>query len=128
MSVAVAPTTAPDTQEHIDNRWDLHQRFLQAAIADPALFADIPFGVVLFLLPDDDPSFVERELVVGADAVRRGKNVYFKQIRVADLPEPTPVSTEPIPGRRRTFFNWDGSVASQEVTGPDGEWHPVEPE
>ena len=128
MSTVASSAIAPDTQEHQDKRNDVHDRFLLAAIADPALFADVPKGMLLCLLPDDDPAFIERELIVGADAVRRGRDAYFRHIRVADLPEPPPRPGGRTPGQRRTFFNWDGSIDRQEVAGPDGEWHPVEPE
>lgn len=126
MSTAVSPAIEPDTKEHSEKRNEIHRRFLRALIADPARFADIPKDVVLCLLPDDDPSFVERELIVGADAARLGKNVYFRHVRVAELPEPPPRAASRVAGQRRTFFNPDGSIHA-EVVGLDGEWHPVEP-
>ena len=130
MSAKVASAPRPVTteqQEHVDKRLDLASRFLQAGIADPTRLPKVPEDAVTYLLPDDDPAFVEQELAAAADSARRGRDVHLHRVHVADLPELATEPSGPPVGLRRTFFEWDGSIASQELCGPDGEWHKVEP-
>jgi hypothetical protein len=87
MSTEAMPATSADTDRQVDKRLDLARRFTLAGFADPGVFDGIPRDVLLFLLPDDDPAFAEREVVAGAAAARRGEDVYFRHVRVADLPE-----------------------------------------
>lgn len=68
-------------------RLELHRRFLLAGFADTTVFDGIPFDVMLFLLPDDDPTFSEREIAAAATAARAGRDVYIRHVRVADLPD-----------------------------------------
>jgi hypothetical protein len=127
MSTEVAPTGDLGVDADTDRRLTLHARFLRAAFADTSLLRDIPNDVLLVLLPDDDDAYVEREVARAARSARRGDNVYLRHVHVADLPELPTEPTAPPAGLRRTFFEWDGSIASQEIRGADGEWHPVEP-
>lgn len=77
---AVAPPVASDT----DRVFDLLDEFTQSAIADPLLLDGIPNGATLVLLPDDDPEFVERSIQRGVDAIRQGRNVYFRHVGQGD--------------------------------------------
>ena len=88
MTAPITAATAPaaDGEEQTDKRLELHRRFLLAGLDDPTRFDGIPFDVVLFLLPDDDPAFAEREVAAAADTARRGHDVYVRHVRVADLP------------------------------------------
>lgn len=126
-STEVEFTVALDSDAQVDKRVDLNRRFLMAAFADTTLLEDIPRGVMLFLLPDDDPEFVKREVAAAADSARRGQDVYLRHVRVAELPELPEKPGGPPVGLRRTFFDRDGAIARQEVCGPDGAWHAVEP-
>ena len=76
-----------DAPEMVDKRLELGRRFILAGFEDTSLFEDIPLNVTLFLLPDDDPAFVENEIAAGAASARHGHNVYFRHVRSADLPE-----------------------------------------
>ncbi len=60
--------------------------FIRAIIADPSILDDIPNGVTLKLLPAEDPDLVEANIAIGLNAVRKGKDVYFRHVRVADFP------------------------------------------
>ena len=123
MSTEIASIARIDADEQTDRRLDLHARFLQAGVADPTLLVGIPKDVMLFLLPDDDPAFVEREVALAATAARRGKDVYLRHVRLADLPELSP-PTGPQPGdRRATYDPATGGVLSNQILGPDGHWH-----
>lgn len=126
--VATAPK-APSREEqaHIDQWLDLMTRFIDAGITEPTRLPRVPDGTITLLLPDADPSFVERELTAATNMVRRGFDVYLHHVRVTDLPELPAAPAEPTAGLRRTMFAWDGSIASQEIRGADGEWHRVEP-
>ena len=87
MSTHALPTTDRGVHEQTDKRLELVRRFTLAGFEDTSLFEDIPWNVMLFLLPDDDPEFVDQEIIAGAAAARHGKDVYFRHVRTADLPE-----------------------------------------
>ncbi len=70
-----------DSPEQVSKRLDLDRRFLLAGLEDAAIFEGIPQDVRLFLLPDDDPAFVENEIAAGAALARRGHDVYFRHVR-----------------------------------------------
>jgi hypothetical protein len=110
----------------VDRRGDLFRRLLQAGIANPALLPHVEEDALLFLLPDDDPTFVEHEITAAIDSARRGHNVYLHHVRVADLPE-LPERTRAIgtePGTRRATYDPDtGDIVSNQVLGEDGVWH-----
>ena len=72
---------------------DLARLFGLAIIADPSMLDDIPNGVQLVLLPDDDPDLVQTNIAIGLKAIRQGKDVYFRHVRVADFP-PEPELTD----------------------------------
>lgn len=116
---------ALDDDPQVDRRIDLNRRFLQAGFADTTILEDIPRGVVLFLLPDDDPEFVAREVLVAADSARRGADVYLRHVRVVDLPE-LPEPSQPIgtePGTRRVTYEPEtGEMLTNQILGEDGEW------
>ena len=87
MAIDVTLSIDPDSKEQTDKRLDLVRRFTLAGFADTTLLEALPNDTMLFLLPDDDDEYVERELRIGAHIAQRGENVYFKHIRTADLPE-----------------------------------------
>jgi len=121
---SIAPSTRPSG--HDDRRGKLLRRFIQAGIAHPQLLPRVEKEALLFLLPDDDAEFVERELAAAADSARRGQNVYLHHVRVADLPElpepSAPIGTEP--GTRRVTYEPEtGGILTNQILGPDGEWH-----
>lgn len=92
MSADVAvrdPTAATVASKNIK----LQFGFIRAIIVDPSILDDIPNGVTLKLLPDDDPELVEANIAIGLNAVRRGKDVYFRHVRPADFP-PEPELTD----------------------------------
>ena len=106
----------------------LWSRFHAAIFDDPGILDDIPNGATLILVPDDDPALAAREVALGQEALAAGRDTYFRHVRVADLPEaPAASDVTTTVGSRRTLFGWDGSVARQDVVGPDGRWHPVDP-
>lgn len=58
----------------------LQQQFLQAMIADDEVGDEIPNGVLLVLVPDDDEELAEENLRSAMDLVRRGKNAYIRHV------------------------------------------------
>ncbi len=71
---------APDalTQRAISTTFD----FTRAIFADPSILDDIPDGVMLVLIPDDDPELAAAEIEIAA--VRWGEDVYFRHLRPGD--------------------------------------------
>ena len=122
MSTGTAPAPVADKTQ-TDRRVDLNTRYLLAGLADPTLLEAIPRGVTFFLLPDDDPAFVEQEIAFAAHAARRGEDVYVRHVRVADLPELPATTSGPKGGDRWVEYAPDGSVTRNLVFGDDGEWH-----
>lgn len=87
MSAQTAEAVDHATKAQASKQLDLTRRFVRAQLADPALAAEVPPGATLVLLPDDDPAHAEAEMALGLVAARQGRNVYFRHIRLADLPE-----------------------------------------
>ena len=127
MTTVTAPALSTDKEKvQTDQRIDLNTRFLLAGIANPSLLQDIPRGVTLFLLPDNDPDFIEREIAIAGGAARRGEDVYLRHVRVADLPELPPTTLGPHPGDRSVSYASDGTITANLVFGEDGQWHETE--
>lgn len=55
----------------------------RAVLADPTLLDQIPNGVTLVLLPDDDPELAAEQVEAGLFAVREGRDVLFRHVRRA---------------------------------------------
>jgi hypothetical protein len=100
--------------------------FYREAETDPTILERIPFGVTLVLVPDDDPELATIEIEIGQMALRQGRDVYFRHVRIADLPTPPDDDDVSLPaGLRRTLFRPDGSVESVTVLDEEGEWRPL---
>ena len=70
---------APPTIEERIGR--LHATLGRRIIADPAILNEIPNGAALVLLPHDaDDAFIEANIVLGLDALKKGRSVYFKRL------------------------------------------------
>ena len=65
-------------KEIADEDMALTLDFVQTVIDDPESFEDVPNGVMLLLLPDDDPDFVASCIERGVTDIARGRNVYFR--------------------------------------------------
>ncbi len=76
-------TQAPPTiQERIGQ---LHASLGSTIFADPAVLEEIPNGAVLVLLPHDaDDEFVEANIALGLEALRKGFSVYFKRLAAGE--------------------------------------------
>lgn len=70
----------PLTQRAIGTTFD----FARAIVSDPAFLDDIPDGVTLVLIPDDDAELAAAEIEQGIAAVRRGEDVYFRHLGRGD--------------------------------------------
>lgn len=53
---------------------------LAAQIADPALLGDIPHGVHVVLIPEDNPALAAHNMALVPELVARGHNVYIKRV------------------------------------------------
>ena len=80
MTAQIAPIAPPEADESIEaRRTDLHVALGQAILKDPSILEEIPNGAVVALLPQDaDGAFVEAEVTLGIDALKKGLSVYFK--------------------------------------------------
>ena len=54
---------------------------------------EIPNGVTLVLVPTDDPEVARREVEHGLAILGRGKDVYFRHVAPADVPD----ASAPVP-------------------------------
>jgi hypothetical protein len=111
------------------DRWRRYHEL--SSRVDEVLFAnvdefDIPNGCVFWVVSDDDPELTEWVIQRGAEEVRRGRNVYFRHARVADLPPARPSRDNP-PGSRRIEYAAGGTVRRVTVLAEDGAWRDVEP-
>jgi Family of unknown function (DUF5647) len=78
---ATTPTEIdPRTAKIVNRNLELTHGFTQAMLDNPELLNDVPNGVHLVLLPEDDPEMFEVNLRIGLDAARRGENVYLRHV------------------------------------------------
>ena len=75
------PATVADARDpHADRAAELGFAMAEAILADPSTLDDVPNGCALFLLPAEEPEFLERSIELGIGAIRQGRNVYFKHV------------------------------------------------
>jgi hypothetical protein len=127
------PLTSHDRSPDASAYSDLYVDFAAALIADPKLLGEIPNGAMIVLLPEDAPDDHPTEIEAGLVSLSHGRNVYFRHVTAEERQRWRtfrPERDEPVSnvGTRRQRFNPDGSLAADEVLGPDGEWHPFESE
>ena len=68
----------PTIEERIGR---LHALLGRNIIADPSILEEIPNESALFLIPvDADEEFLEANIALGLDALRKGRSVYFKRL------------------------------------------------
>lgn len=80
-TLATMPAQAEIGTSAFDRRTiDLGFDLLDAALDDPRVLDDIPNGAVLVDLPTDEPEYVERAIAMGIDAIRKGRDVYFRHL------------------------------------------------
>jgi Family of unknown function (DUF5647) len=77
---ATPPVVDPETARIADRNLELFRGFNQAILDDPDRLGEIPNGVHLVLLPEDDPEMFEVNLRIGLDAARRGEDVYLRHV------------------------------------------------
>lgn len=63
---------------------ELTRVFSLAVIEDPTILEDIPNGVLLMLMPDDDPEYSATCIERGLAAVAQGRDVYFRRFPQRD--------------------------------------------
>ena len=88
--MTVATTTAVDTAlESVEaDEQSVRERIAaltielgRAIIANASILEEIPDGAGLVLLPDGaDEAFIEANIALGLDALRKGRSVYFKRL------------------------------------------------
>jgi hypothetical protein len=59
---------------------DLAFEFIRETLDDPGILDGVRDGVTFVLVPDDEPALAEANIASGIDAVRRGRDVYFKHV------------------------------------------------
>jgi hypothetical protein len=67
---------------------DLGTALIEAAMDDATVLDGIPSGATLVLLPVDDPAYVDQAIAVGLEAVHRGRDVYFRHLRLPSASGP----------------------------------------
>ncbi len=103
MSNEEAEVTAWE-QALVEKDLELTRVFSLAIIDDPAILEDIPNGVLLMLMPDDDPEYTAISIERGMAAVAQGRDVYFRRFpqrdserRVAEREAPNSVVRTLVP-------------------------------
>ena len=59
--------------------------FSLAILDDPTILEDVPNGVLLVLMPEDDPEYTAISVERGMKAVARGQDVYFRRFPQNDV-------------------------------------------
>ena len=70
----------------ITKNLELGRRFTLSIFEDPSLLDDIPDGITLILIPDDDEELANANMEMMVGAVRSGRNVLVRHIRPSELP------------------------------------------
>lgn len=83
-------TTSTEVDQAKDMRikknLELVRRFTLAIFEDPSRLDDIPDGITLALIPDDDEALARWNLDMALGAARSGKDVLIRHIRPSELP------------------------------------------
>ncbi|MGH2535743.1 MAG: DUF5647 family protein [Thermomicrobiales bacterium] len=75
-----------DDATHAERNITMGFAFTRQILDDPSLLDAIPDGATLILIPGDDPALAEANLAMAIGEVRKGRNVYIRHVRLADLP------------------------------------------
>jgi hypothetical protein len=74
-------TQAPPVTTIEERIGRLHAKLSRTIIANPAVLDEIPNSAALILLPHDaDQEFVDANIALGLDALKKGRSVYFKRL------------------------------------------------
>lgn len=65
---------------------ELVRRFTLSIFEDPSLLDDIPDGITLVLIPDDDAELAQANIVIALGAIRSGWDVLVRHVRPSELP------------------------------------------
>ncbi|MBL7065886.1 MAG: hypothetical protein ISS49_17050 [Anaerolineae bacterium] len=68
--------------EQFRRNHDLFEIFMQQVLDDPELLDDIPNGVNIVFLPDNDPELLEANRELGRIKRQEGKQVVFVQVKL----------------------------------------------
>jgi hypothetical protein len=78
-AASIAQVEVPETIQA--RRIGLHVALGRAIVKDPSILEEIPNHAVVALIPHDaDETFIDAEVALGIDALRRGRSVYFKRL------------------------------------------------
>jgi hypothetical protein len=82
MTAHVASITRVEEVETIQSRrTELHVALGRAILKDPSILDEMPNSAVVALLPSDaDEAFIDAEVSLGIDALKKGRSVYFKRL------------------------------------------------
>jgi Family of unknown function (DUF5647) len=65
---------------------ELGRRHSLSIFEDPSLLDDIPDGITLILIPDDDEELAKANMEMMVGAVRSGRDVLVRLVRPSELP------------------------------------------
>lgn len=71
----------------ITRNLELAGRFTLSIFHDPSILGEIPNDGEIVLIPDDDPQLAESNLRGGIRSIREGKDITFRHIRAAEVPQ-----------------------------------------
>ena len=86
--------TKPRAYGLVERAIDLSFDFGTLILNDPSILDDIPNGVTLVLIPNDDPELAATKIALGIESIHRGEDVYVRHFRrtpeqvVGDTDEP----------------------------------------
>jgi hypothetical protein len=80
MSTTQEALISPETKASVDRNLELVRGYIAAQIEDPDDMEQVPEGAHSILLPDDDPEWFEHNLKMVVDSLRRGANVYARDV------------------------------------------------
>ncbi|MGH2561631.1 MAG: DUF5647 family protein [Thermomicrobiales bacterium] len=75
-----------DETTHAERNINMGFAFTQQMLDDPSLLDAIRDGATLILIPDDNSVLAEANLSMAIGEVRKGRNVFIRHVRLADLP------------------------------------------
>jgi hypothetical protein len=65
---------------------ELGRHFTLSIFEDPFLLDDIPDGITLILIPDDDEELAKANMEMMVGVVRSGRDVLVRLVRPSELP------------------------------------------
>jgi|SRR5579884_413370 len=94
--------TKPLTEEEVFQRnLEISGAFTMAVLRNPRMLNDIPHGVTIIFLPEDDPELAAYNRTLIARVLDEGRDVWVRHVKPGEFPPLPPLDHNPWDDVRR---------------------------